>query len=214
MSYPSLSTSVKFALTKSGFHKTPHFNTLTQTTAAGKGRSAIALMPYATWDFDVELVPTNPTVLKAFLGCYLATCAGGSFFYFTDPNDNTVADAEGIMLNVTSGAASPMGKTGDGASTQFQLARAIGQGVDVLQNVAVTHVKVNGSVVSASVSDTGVVTFGSAPPAEATLSWAGTFQYLCQFKDDTLADLAAVNKNSADGLLWTCASIAFESVLL
>ena len=30
------------------------------------------------------------------------------------------------MLNVTSGAAAPMGTTGDGTSTQFQLARSIG----------------------------------------------------------------------------------------
>jgi hypothetical protein len=214
MSYPVLSTSVKFALTKSGFKKTPHFNSLTQTPAAGRGRSTIALMPYATWDFEVELIPTNPTVLKTFLGCYLATCGGGAFFLFTDPNDNTVDDTTGIMLNVTPGAASPMSKIGDGASTKFQLARTIGQGVDVLQNVSVTHVKVNGSIVAAGVSDTGVVTFTSAPAASAVLTWAGTFQYLCQFKDDTLQDLAAVNKNSADGLLWTCASIAFESVLL
>jgi hypothetical protein len=214
MSYPSLSTSVKFALTKSGFKKTPHFNSLTQTPAAGRGRSSIALMPYATWDFEVELPPIGKTLLNAFLGCYLQTCGGGGFFLFTDPNDNTVDDTDSRLLNVTSGAVAPMGTQGDGTSTQYQLARDINGGTDVIQIAAVTHVKVNGSIVSASVSSTGVVTFASAPEDGAALSWAGTFQYLCQFKDDTLADLAAVNKNSADGILWTCASIAFESVLL
>jgi hypothetical protein len=213
MSYPVLSTSVKFAL-KSGFKKRPMFNNSTQTPAAGRGRSTIAFMPYPTWAFEVELVPTNPTVLKAFLGVYIATCGGGGYFLFTDPVDSAVDDTTGVMLNVTTGAASPMAQTGDGTSTKFQLARTIGQGVDVLQNVAFTHAKVNGAIVSASVSSAGVLTFASAPAAGAVLSWAGTFQYLCQFKEDTIADLAAVNKNSADGLLWTCASIAFESVLL
>lgn len=223
MSFPAMSTSVPWSLVKGGFHKTPHFESLTQKTAAGRGRSTLALQPYPTWDFEVDLnlvlggEAVAGSVLQSFLGCYIATCGAGGFFLFTDPNDNAVALAAGTALNVTPGAASPMGQTGDGASTQFQLARTIGQGVDILQNVSLTTLKVNGVTKTLgadfSISSTGVVTFTSAPAAAATITWAGTFQYLCQFTDDTLKDLARVNKNTA-GFLWSCSSIDFESVFV
>jgi hypothetical protein len=210
MSYPVFDSSiVPVGLTGGGFKKTPHFNNLRNKTTGGQ-RSNIALMPYATWDFEVDIMQFGQAVLNEFVGCYLAT-SGGGFFLFTDPQDSAVDTTSGIMLNVTAGAASPMGKQGDGVSTKFQLARAIGQGVDVLQNVTVTSLKVDGATVTGSVSSTGVVTFDVAPGAGATLSWVGSFQYLCQFTEDTIKDLAAVSRN-ADGYLWTCSSVAFESL--
>jgi hypothetical protein len=223
MSYPVMSTSVPWSLVKSGFKKTPHFNTLTQKPAAGLGRSTISLMPYPTWDFEVDLdvvlggETVAYSVLQTFLGCYMACCGSGSFFLFTDPNDNAVQNptngdpTTGIFLNVSPGANVPMGQVGDGVSTQFQLARTIGAGVDILQNVSNGVFFVNGTVVSAAQSSTGVVTFSPAPPVGAVLSWEGSFQYLCQFTDDTLKDLSRVTKNR-NGFLWSCASIAFESV--
>ncbi len=252
MPYPVMSTSVPWSLVKGGFKKTPHFNSVPQKTAAGRGYSTLALQPYATWDFDLDLnvvlggESIAGSVLQSFLGCYLAACGGGGFFLFTDPNDNallgtltpdellledgasmflleggtdlllmeTSGGSFGIMLNVTPGAATPMGVLGDGVSTQFQLARPIGQGVDILQQVTLAQVLVNGVATSAySVSSTGVVTFSTAPPLGATLTWGGTFQYLCRFTEDTLPDLARVNKNSG-GWLWSCSSIKFESIFL
>jgi hypothetical protein len=219
MSYPVMSTTVPWSLVKGGFKKTPHFNTLRPPTpAAGKGRAAIALMPYPTWDFavDLNLVPggeaVSGSVLQSFLGCYMACCGGGNFFLFTDPNDSTVTQLQSCLLNVTPGAASPMGIMGDGVSKQFQTGRTIGAGVDILQNVTGT-VYVNGSPAPGSWGATGIYTFTTAPANGSTLTWAGTFQYLCQFKEDTLSDLARVNKN-AGGFLWSCGSIAFESVFV
>lgn len=220
MSYPVMSTTVPWSLVKGGFKKTPRFNSLVQKTAAGRGTSTLALIPYPEWCFEVDLncvlggESIAGSVLQSFLGCYIAACGGGSFFLFTDPNDSAVTTAAGIMLNVTPGAAIPMGQAGNGSSTQFQLARSIGQGVDILQNVNITQVKVNGTVTAAySVSSTGVVTFTTAPANGATITWAGTFQYLCRFDSDTLQDLARVNKNSS-GFLWSCSSIKFESVFV
>lgn len=221
MSYPQMSTTVPWSLVKDGFKKTPHFNSLVQKTAAGRGRSAIALMPYPQWDFEVDLnfvsggEAVQGSVLQQFLACYLQTCGAGGFFYFTDPNDSVVTDDQGIMLNVTPGAAAPMGQAGDGTSTQFQLARGIGSSlaVDVIQNPIGQVVNVAGTPTSVSVSSTGVVTFGTAPAEGAELTWNGAFQYLCQFTDDSLKDLARVNKNSG-GFLWSCGSIAFESVFV
>jgi uncharacterized protein (TIGR02217 family) len=220
MSYPVMSTSVPWSLVKSGFKKTPHFDSVTQKTAARRGMSTISLMPYCTWDFEVDLEAVlggeaiSGSVLQSFLGLFLATCGAGGFFLFTDPIDSAVTTAQGVMLNVTPAAFAPMGQVGDGSSTQFQLARTIGQGVDILQNVSLTQVNVNGTPTSAySVSSTGVVTFTTAPAAAATITWAGSFQYLCLFDADTLQDLARVNRNTT-GFLWSCGAIKFGSVFV
>ena len=220
--FPVMSTFVPWSLVKGGFKKTPHFNNVSSKTAAGR-RSTVVYQPYATWDFEVDLdfvsggESVQYSVLQSFLSLYLQTCGGGGPFLFTDPNDSAVDDTglstpQSCMLNVTPGAAVPMGQAGDGASNQFQLARLIGAGVDILQNVSNVLVLVNGVVVTpASISATGVVTFATAPAAAAVLTWAGAFQYLCQFSDDTLKDLARVNRNT-DGWLWSCGSIAFEGL--
>ena len=225
MSYPVMSTSVPWSLVKSGFHKTPTFEGGSLVAKSPTGhRTGLSLKPYATWDFSVDLNAVQGgeaiqgSVLQMFLGTFLATCGGAGFFLFTDPNDNIVDDSglaipQSCMLNVTPGAAAPMGLLGDGVSTQFQLARQIDQGVDIIQQVSNVTVFVNNVAAVVTISTTGVITFAVAPAAGAKLNWTGNFQYLCQFKDDSLHDLARVNKNSL-GFLWSCGSVAFESVFV
>jgi hypothetical protein len=207
MSTPVFDTTIPLGLTGGGFKKTPRFNNLRQKTASGK-MTVLSLMPYAGWDFEVDIPFFGQSVFDAFLGVYMASCGGE--FLFTDPQDNTVSGTSGTMLNVTPGAVAPMGQQGDGTSTKFQLARVIGQGIDVLQNVTVTALKVNGVTVTGSVDSNGVVTFDAAPAGGATLSWTGSFQYRVQFSEDTIKDLAAVSKNN-DGYLWSVSSVAFSS---
>ena len=217
MSYPVMNTSVPWSLVKSGFHKSPSFDksSMVQKTAANRGNAGISLQPYAVWTFglDLNLVQggeaVQSSVLQQFLGCFMACCGTAGLFLFTDPNDNTVA-SQSLLLNVTPGAASPMGTLGDGTSTIFQLARQLDQGVDILQNTSGVTVLVNGAGASCTVSTTGVVTFAEPPANDAVLTWSGSFQYLCRFSDDLLKDLARVNKNST-GFLWSCGSVAFES---
>ena len=262
MSYPVMSTSVPWSLVKSGFHKAPTFEdaSLVQKAVTGH-RSALSLKPYATWNFEVDLnyvlggEYVQSSVLQMFLGCFLATCGGAGFFYFTDPNDSAVQYPDGtnssdqsLMIAAPSGPGSLLATqtTGDGSTTSFQLARQIDQGVDILQQVSNVVLFVNGvpmvlsapgiparpmpmslsfpstdadmswgvrrSTVTASINK-GVVTFSTPPPANAVLTWQGSFQYLCQFSDDTLKDLARVSKNSS-GFLWSCGAIAFESVVV
>lgn len=224
MTYPAMSTSVPWSLVKSGFHKGPHFSSLVQTPAAGRGRSSLSLQPYATWDFDLDLnlvqggESIQYSVLSQFLGCFMACCGRGGFFLFTDPNDNSVDDTglttpQSCMLNVMPGCAAPMGQSGDGVSTQFQLARVIDQGIDILQQVSNVVVFIDGVPTAVAVGTTGVITFSAAPVFGAALTWSGSFQYLCQFTDDTLKDLARVSKNT-NGWLWSCGSVAFESVFV
>lgn len=224
MSYPVMKTCVPWSLVKSGFHKGPSFKSLIQATAANRGNGGLSMQPYASWTFEVDLNYVQGgeaiqfSVLQQFLGCYLASCGRGNLFIFTDPNDNSVDDTglstpQSCMLNVTPGAGTPMGVVGDGSSNQFQLARQIDQGTDILQQVCNVTIYVNGTPAADttySLSTSGVVTFTSAPPSAAALTWSGNFQYLCRFSDDTLKDLARVSKNST-GFLWSCGSIAFES---
>jgi uncharacterized protein (TIGR02217 family) len=202
-----------------GLKKNPNFNTVFQPVAAGRGNASIGLKPYPTWDFEFDMdritgneALTSSTV-ASFLGTQMACQGRNNLFLFTDPQDNTVAYAGSGMLNVTTGAAAPMGITGDGSSTQFQLARSIG-GVawDVIQNLngSVT-VKVNGTVTTpSSVSSTGVVTFSSAPANSATLTWTGNFYFLCRFSEDTVDATRSFTVNSGTDQ-WDFSSIKFSS---
>jgi uncharacterized protein (TIGR02217 family) len=202
-----------------GLKKSPSFNTVFQKVAAGRGNASVSLMPYACWqfEFDMDSIQGNEaeasSTVTAFLGTMMACQGRNQLFLFTDPADNSVAYGNSGMLNVTTGAAAPMGTTGDGTSTQFQLARSIG-GVawDVIQNLngSIT-VKVNGSVVvPASVSSTGVVTFSSAPANNATLQWTGSFYFLCRFDEDTVDSTRTYSINSGTDL-WDIASIKYTS---
>lgn len=202
-----------------GLHKTPNFNNVLQKVAAGRGNASVSLKPYPTWDFefDMDRITGNEAVSSStvaqFLGTQMACQGSNLLFLFTDPQDYAVSYADSGMLNVTTGAAAPMGTTGDGVSTQFQLARSIG-GVawDVIQNLngSIT-VKVNGSVVTpSSVSSTGVVMFSSAPANGATLQWTGSFYFLCRFSGDTVDATRSYTINSGTDQ-WDFSSIKFSS---
>jgi|SRR5581483_7718456 len=224
MSYPVMSTSVPWSLVKNGFHKTPSFKNGTLKTESASGRrTSLTVKPFPTWDFsvDLNLVQGGPqqqgSILQMFLGCFTATCGGAGFFLFTDPTDNTVDDTglvtpQSCMFAAPNGALQQTQTKGDGATTTFQLARKIDQGFDILQQVSNVQVYVNGTLTSASVSAAGVVTFSVAPALGAALTWKGNFQYLCQFSDDSIKDLAALNKNNS-GFLWS-GTVAFESLFV
>ena len=233
MSYPVFPSSVPLA--RPSFKQTPHFNTNTQKPAAVRGIVTASLVPYPTWDFECEMtwsrgdLQTPLSVVAAFVDVYMQCLGSGGFFLFPAPApDNTVALASGVMLNVTPGAAAPMSIVGDGVSEQFQLARSIGPSglsYDIIQNINGTpNIYVNGVQTHAfSISSTGVVSFNPSletPGVGASLTWSGGFYYLCQFSEDTLADLARMgvipNKITPAVMdsLWTCGGIKFSSVFV
>lgn len=202
-----------------GFHKSWNFNTVLQKVAAGRGNASVSLTPYALWDMEVDLdhITGNEALVSstvaAFMGTMMACQGRNQLFLFTDPQDSSISYANSGMLNVTTGAAAPMGTAGDGVSTQFQLARSIG-GVawDVIQNLnGSATVKVNGTVVTAvSISSTGVATFTSAPASGATLQWTGSFYFLCRFSEDTIDATRSYTTNSGTDQ-WDFISIKFSS---
>lgn len=218
MSYPVLPT-MPISMAK-GLKKSPNFNgNSVQRVAADRGNVSLIVKPYATYDFEFSMdnITGNEEVasstVAAFNGTYMACQGTGNLFLFTDPQDSAVSYANSGMLNVTAGAASPMGSTGDGTSTQFQLARSIG-GVawDIIQNLnGSATVKVNGTVtVPSSISSTGLVTFSSAPASGAALTWTGTFYYLCRFAENSIDATRSFTINSGIDQ-WDYSSIKFSS---
>jgi hypothetical protein len=219
MSYPVCPT-LPISMAK-GLHKSPMFNTVFQKVATSRGNSSASLTPFATWSFewDMDSVQGNEasasSTIAQFLGLHMACQGRAGLFLFTDGQDNTVAYANSGMLDVTAASATPMASTGNAVSTKFQLARSMaGIAWDVIQNVTVTGVKVNGSLKTVTtdyaVSSTGVVTFVSAPANAATLTWTGTYQYLCRFDADTVDSIRTFTTNSGTDL-WDVNGIKFAS---
>ena len=207
-----------------GLKKIPNYNTVLQKNAAGRGNSSISLMPYPTWDFEFDLdriqgnESSAASTLAAFLGTFMACNGQANLFLFTDPQDNRVSYTNSGMLDVTPGSATPMSSQGNGVSTQFQLARSIGGlAWDIIQNLngSIT-VQVNGStVIPASISSKGVVTFTTAPGTAspytpATLTWSGAFYYACRFAEDTV-DMTRVFTVNSGTDIWDVDSIRFQS---
>jgi len=166
------------------------------------------------------------SIIAAFFDIYMQSLGSGQFFLIADPRDNTVSPGSGVLLNVTPGAASPMSQFGDGTSTQFQLARIIGPSglaIDIIQNVnGSPTLYINGEAFYGySISEFGVITFNPSiyvPQPTDELTWSGQFYFLCQFSEDTLADLARVGTTpnvydpaTQEGL-WTCGNIKFSSI--
>ena len=185
----------------SGVKKTPRFNTVKQSTAAGL-TSAIALMPFPAWDFEISMDNIKGResfdVVSKFLGIYMATCAGANTFLFSDPQDNAVTGAQ-------------FG-TGNGTAVAFQLSRNIYGMPDIIQNLNGTpKIYVNGTLTTpSSISTTGVVTFSSAPANNAVLTWAGQFYFCVRFTEDTLDATRAFSINNGIDL-WNIQGIKFAS---
>jgi uncharacterized protein (TIGR02217 family) len=210
-----------------GIKKSPILNTVIQKVAAGRGNASVGLMPFPNWAFEIDLdsIQGNEalasSVAAQFMGMFIAVGGANSPWLWSDPQDSQVSYANSCMLDVTAASATPMATTGNGVSKSFQLARTIG-GVtganDVIQNVTGTPViKVNGTTMTLytqySISSTGVVTFGTAPANGATLTWSGSFQYLCRFAEDTVDMVRTFTTNSGTDL-WDCNSLKFSSELI
>lgn len=167
--------------------KVPEYSTLSQRAASGKTRRAAgALTPLFTFTLIMNLLRQTSgfTEWVQLCGMFGARMGAYDSFLYADPSDYTVTDQS-------------FG-TGDGADTTFQLKRSYGAGgftADVAVNnvTAITNVKVNGVAIVAGpgagkyqVNSTGLVTFGTAPAASATITWTGTYYYRCRFVNDNI----------------------------
>ena len=97
---------------------------------------------------------------------------GGPFddFLFEDADDRAVsAQLFGV---------------GNGVQTTFQLARTLGSFLEPVYGPLTSAITVAGVGVSPTVSNTGLVTFGSPPANGAELRWTGTYAWRCRFEGE------------------------------
>jgi len=217
MSYPIM-PALPMSMTR-GVSKTPVFNTAVQKTAAARSNAGISFTPFPTWDFEFDMdrivgnEALSSSILAQFLGVYLAVNGPAGLFLFTDPQDHAVVYAGSGLMNLDNPAAGNR-YAGDGASTHFQLMRKVGSvGWDVVQNVnGAPTLQINGVTTSAySISAAGLVTFNTAPANNATLTWQGSFYFLCRFEDPKLDTTRVFTLNDGVSDQWNAHGVKFSS---
>lgn len=167
--------------------KAPAFNTKIQRAVSGKEyRAKYMQYPLTTFSLSHDLLRDAASFqeLQQLMGFFNARQGSFDNFLFNDITDNA--------------ALSQNFGTGDGNTATFQLQRSYGNGsanaVDLVMNANVITSVYDGpnniphaaGAGNYTVSNTGVVTFGTAPGAGNAITWNGTFYYRCRFVDDSL----------------------------
>jgi hypothetical protein len=185
-------------------HKQPEFATIVAPHVSGREvRDALYQNPI--WRFELTFdglasdSASHPGLgaqsLQSLMGLFLQ-CQGqfGTFLY-TDPTDNSVA-AQNFA-------------TGDGSTTSFTFARALGGFLEPVGWVtSVSQVTVAGVAESSGwslVAPNGLV-FATAPASGAPIGASFSYAFQCRFDDDA-ADFEQFMQN-----LWTLQSLKFRSV--
>jgi len=185
--------------------KSPSYNTVTQTPASKRGQLKIALQTYPIWKFDYIIPYLKGGALLAnspwqqLIGFFGGEAGAGGDWLFNDLRDNSVTNQ---VVGIS-----------DGTTTIFPMVRTLPNGLlDLIQNFnGAPIIKDNGTVVSGglySIDTYGNLTFTTAPLAGHTITWTGSFYFMCHFLEDTLQDLQENMQN-----LWEIQSLKFESVL-
>ena len=129
------------------------------------------------------------------MGLFLQCQGQWGTFLYVDPTDCAVA---GQAL-----------ATGDGATTAFTFARALGDFVEPVGWVtSVTQVTVGGVAQGSGWSFTqpNALVFAAAPASGAAIAASFAYAFVCRFDDDA-ADFEQAMQN-----LWTLESLKFRSV--
>ena len=156
--------------------KKPEFNTNVQTAVdLSELRSSFASAPIYNFvrQYDVLRDDTLNNELKTLMGFFLSHYGSWDSWLIQDDDDYSVT-------------AQPFG-TGDGAATQFQLARSLGSFGEKVSNLNATPSIYKNAVLQTSnysINSTGLVTFTSPPTAGVLLTWTGTYYYRCRFAND------------------------------
>ena len=182
-----------------GFPKrAPVWSTVKQPSVGGQeSRFSLWSSPRWRYEFPAEVLRQNSdaTEFAALVGFYNTLGGSAGTFQYSDPNDGSV----------TAQAFS----TGDGTTRSFQLVRTLGGFTEPVYLPTSQTIYVNGTSTSAyTLGTSGILTFVTAPAAAAALTWTGSFNWLCNFDDDS------VDFQQFGAGLWSMQSLKFSTVKL
>jgi uncharacterized protein (TIGR02217 family) len=181
--------------------KMPGFATQIQSSLAGR-RTPVRFQLEPRWSYELKIEFLRNfggrLEFQNLLNVFAQTSGSYGTFLFDDIDDNAVTDQTiGI---------------GDGANKVFALLRTYaGFNQRVAATKAAPVIKVAGSVVSSgqyTISNTGVVTFTTAPGAGQAVTWTGGYYWVCRFDDDQL-DLSQFMSN-----WWEVSSLKFSTEII
>jgi uncharacterized protein (TIGR02217 family) len=164
--------------------KTPTWDTDVQLAISGK-RTTLGRYIYPLYNWTLNYDSAQGGFLRSSIAhadyqslwaFFNSVGARRDMWLFNDPYDNT-ATAQQFGV-------------GDGVTVAFQLTRTITGGsfswADPIFFPTIANIFDNGGAPGAySVSNTGLVTFTSAPTAAHILTWTGTYKWPCFFEQDT-----------------------------
>lgn len=191
--FPTL-TGISFPVTRS-----PMWSNLHQEAASGQD-NPIGLWTFPKWKYQVpfDMLRSDNVNLEwqNLLNLYNAVNGTRLPFQFNDLDDNTVTDQ--------------LFGTGDGSTTAFALVRTMPGTAGFVEPVfapTITNIKDNGTpTVLYTLGTQGLVTFNSAPVAGHTLTWTGTYNWLCRFDDDS------IDLEKFANLFWEAKKITFTTI--
>ena len=176
--------------------KAPTWSSKVKRAGSGRERRT-ALWPYPLWSFEFsyDVIRHRPTTDELSILWEFFNAAQGQYmpWLFVDPTDNQVSDQQfGV---------------GDGATTSFELTRAIRAWTEPVYAAYAPAIQVAGAATTAfSSTINGAVTFASPPAAGAALTWSGAFYFGCRFSQDDLSFEQIVSQ------LWSGKSVKFVSI--
>ena len=178
------------------------WSTLKQEAVSGKStRVQLWSFPRYQWEITIaalrqgSFAGTAYTELANFLGFINSVGGAAQCFFYDDPSDDGATNQ-------------PFG-SGDGTTRSFQLQRTLGGFAEPVQSPTVSQIFVNGTPSGAwSLDAGGIVTFTAAPASGASLTWTGSFTWLCRFDEDT----AEFSEFMMD--MWEVKKLSFTSVKL
>lgn len=161
--------------------RTRAFSTIVQTSQSGK---EIRLANYGqavyNWKLQFDYLPNDAAISTDYqtLAGFLELNNGSlNQFLFDDQYDDVTTSSN-------------FG-TGDGVTTQFQLARTSGGASHLIyapKSSPTPEIFINGILQSSgyTIATNGLVTFSSAPGVGLPLTWAGDYYFVVRFKQDEL----------------------------
>jgi len=158
--------------------KVPEFNTIIQRSVdLSELRGSFTSTPVYNCTLTYDLLRDDSTwnELDSLMGFFLARQGKFDSWLFLD-------DSDSVALLEDFG-------TGDNVTTGFQLTRSLGAFTEDVKNIGLSPSIYKAGVLQSggnySINSTGLVTFVSAPAANAALTWSGTYYMRCRFKEDT-----------------------------